>query len=562
MATAVSQPIMSEDTTTTPEPIQPFTVQSWTQTVIRPTLIILMVAALMGAIFSLGITFNPARLWQLGFIVCFGVILESYFTTTWLQKPARRNVDHLKYRAAELLVLAVIIRLLTWWIQGNWPESNALLNYLKNPFDLFYDGYFLAMFGLCVIAWQRTIAITRSFSLLKPDEAELAYYTLPRNERDPNSQPLSDDRSHIQNSFAQQFMGGGLLVLLCASVATYNFSGIEANISSLPSGLTRLGLSSSMLASLLLYFLCGFLLLSQGRLAILEMRWLANDVQQKTPIGRHWHRRTLFILLAIGLIAAFLPIGSTVPFVRLLNLVINIIISVITAVIYLFSLILFYFLSLFFPQNVPGEEPPPPPQEPMQPPQMDPIIQTSETLQYILSSAFWAVVIILSIIAFAFFLRDRGIRLNNAFLQRIWLTLKLWWQQLRQGINEQMQDIQGGLESLFTPKSKEATKKQPPWRFMRINDLSPREKVHYFYLSTVKRADQKGVPRQKSETPLEFADDLKSNWPDTEQEIDELTDAFLHARYSRAPIEEDDVTPIKKQWKRLKSNLRKRKKGG
>lgn len=551
---------MSEDITTTSEPIQPFTVQSWTQTVIRPTLIILMVAALMGAIFSVGITFNPARLWQLGFIICFAVILESYFTTTWLQQPARRNVDHLKYRAAELLVLAVIIRLLTWWIQGNWPESNALLSYLKNPFDLFYDGYFLAMFGLCVIAWQRTIAITRSFSLMKPDEAELAYYTLPRNERDPNSQPLSDDRSHLQNSFAQQFMGGGLVVLLCASVASYNFLEIAADMSPFTSGLSRLGLSSAMLASLLLYFLCGFLLLSQGRLAILEMRWLANDVQQKTVIGRHWHRRTLFVLLVIGLIAAFLPVGSTVPFMRLLNLVVYVIISVITAVLYLFSLFLFYFLSLFFPQNAPAEEPPPP-QQPMQPPQMDPIVQTSETLQYIFSSAFWAIVIIVSIIAFVFFLRDRGIKLNSTSLQRIWLTLKLWWQQLRQGVTAQMQDIQGGLESLFVQKPEDETKKQSPWRFMRINDLSPREKVHYFYLSTVKRADQKGVPRQKSETPLEFADDLKSNWPDAEQEIDELTDAFLHARYSRASIEEDDVTPIKKQWKRLKSNLRKRKKG-
>jgi hypothetical protein len=93
-----------------------------------------------------------------------------------------------------------------------------------------------------------------------------------------------------------------------------------------------------------------------------------------------------------------------------------------------------------------------------------------------------------------------------------------------------------------------------------VNALSPRERIHYFYLSTVKRADQKGVTRLESETPLEFADDLKSNWPDAEEEIDELTNAFLQARYSPADIEEDDVTPLKKQWKRLKTNLRKRKK--
>jgi hypothetical protein len=96
---------------------------------------------------------------------------------------------------------------------------------------------------------------------------------------------------------------------------------------------------------------------------------------------------------------------------------------------------------------------------------------------------------------------------------------------------------------------------------MRVNALSPREKVYYFYLSTVKRATQQGVTRKESETPLEFVDDLKTNWPDAEQEIEELTDAFLQARYSPKPIEEDIIPSIKKQWKRLKTDLRKRKKG-
>ncbi|MBE2222747.1 MAG: DUF4129 domain-containing protein [Anaerolineae bacterium] len=562
MATAVAPGpllIMSENTNTS-EPIQPYIVQSWTQTVIRPTLIILMVTALMGAILAVAISVNPSHIWYLGFLICFFVILESYFTTAWLEKPARRNLHHLNYRGAELLVLVVALRLLTWWIQGNWPESSAVLSYLKSPFTLFDDGYFWAIFGLSLIAWQRTIAITRSFSLMKPDEAELAYYTLPRNERDANSQPLSDDRSHLQQGFVQQFLGGGLVVLICAGLASYNLSEFGNVETAFSSGLTRLGLSPSMLASLLLYFLCGFLLLSQSRLAILEMRWLAGDVKQRTPIGRHWHRRTLFVVLAIGLIAAFLPVGSTLPFVRILNLIIFGFITIITTLIYLASLLFYSILSLIFRRGTAVEEPPPPPPSPPSPPpQVAPLIETSETLQYIFSSAFWAIVIVACIIAFAFFLRDRGIKLDNAFLQRTWLTLKLWWQQLRQGINEQMQDIQGGLQSLFTPKSTEETKKQPPWHFVRVNALSPREKVYYFYLSTVKRADQKGVSRQKSETPLEFADDLKATWPDAEKEIEELTGAFLQARYSPDSIEEEDVIPVKNQWKRLKTNLRKQK---
>ncbi|MCZ7673481.1 MAG: DUF4129 domain-containing protein [Chloroflexi bacterium] len=54
------------------------------------------------------------------------------------------------------------------------------------------------------------------------------------------------------------------------------------------------------------------------------------------------------------------------------------------------------------------------------------------------------------------------------------------------------------------------------------------------------------MPRQESETPLEFAADLKTNWPDAQEEIDELTDAFLQARYSAIEIEETDIPPLKK----------------
>ena len=99
---------------------------------------------------------------------------------------------------------------------------------------------------------------------------------------------------------------------------------------------------------------------------------------------------------------------------------------------------------------------------------------------------------------------------------------------------------------------------KPPWRFVRLNALSPREKVRYFYLSTLKRAEKGGVPRQESETPSEFANDLRLNWPDTSPEIEDLTEAFLVARYSRQPIAETDIPPIKAKWERLKSIIRRK----
>jgi hypothetical protein len=92
---------------------------------------------------------------------------------------------------------------------------------------------------------------------------------------------------------------------------------------------------------------------------------------------------------------------------------------------------------------------------------------------------------------------------------------------------------------------------------VRLSALSPRDKVRYFYLSTVKRAGQLGAPRHPDETPAEYAQDLKEKWPESSTEVDELTEAFLAARYSKRPFTPDDIPPIKARWQRLKARLRK-----
>ena len=81
-----------------------------------------------------------------------------------------------------------------------------------------------------------------------------------------------------------------------------------------------------------------------------------------------------------------------------------------------------------------------------------------------------------------------------------------------------------------------------------------------YYLSTVKRAGEQGVARAASETPQEYAVDLKQHWPETEVEVDELTTAFNEARYSPADIPLEAATTIKARWKRLRERLRRSKK--
>jgi len=176
----------------------------------------------------------------------------------------------------------------------------------------------------------------------------------------------------------------------------------------------------------------------------------------------------------------------------------------------------------------------------------------------IVSSLFWAVAIVMSVMAVSFFLRERGITVNTAVFRRLWQWLRQWLQITWREASHQMRDLQQAVRTRLQREPKETEESKPPWRFIRINALSPREQIRYFYLSTVKRASDKGVPRQRAETPLEFARDLKQNWPEAEEDVDALTDAFLEARYGRSPIEKEDVNPVKKRWRQVKSSLRRR----
>ena len=90
----------------------------------------------------------------------------------------------------------------------------------------------------------------------------------------------------------------------------------------------------------------------------------------------------------------------------------------------------------------------------------------------------------------------------------------------------------------------------------RPGPLSPREQIRYYYLSTVRRAGARGVPRADSETPLEYVHDLKQEWPEAESELDELTQAFVEARYSPQPIDKPAVARVKEEWKRGRERLR------
>jgi hypothetical protein len=94
-----------------------------------------------------------------------------------------------------------------------------------------------------------------------------------------------------------------------------------------------------------------------------------------------------------------------------------------------------------------------------------------------------------------------------------------------------------------------------PFRFFRLGALSPRERILYYYLSILRRAERQGFPRQRAQTPHEYDATLGPHLPQARQEMDLLTQAFVEARYSQHVIEPGQARRVRVDWQRVKAAL-------
>ncbi len=515
-------------------------------------LLALLITALMTGPVLVVQAIVPPGPWGLLLPLLAFVILETLLTTHWLMRPQQRQLNHFQYRVAEAIFLLLIVRLLTWIITGTNPTGPILLAYLAEPVT-FFDIAFVIYALLTLIAWQETAYVTRLLLQLPPDEGEMLILANKASAEDRTVQ--QSDRASMAQQFFNHWIYGGITLIICAGLTTIDINQMNEAFSL--RSVVRLGVSPLLLTALLLYLLVGLWLYSQVRWQMLRMRWLLERTTIQPDLERTWNRTSGWVIIAVALAAAFLPIGSTFGLARIVQFLIIVVMGLIqlflTLVIFLLSLP----LLLLSPNEVTNNV------DPLPPISLDPSTFSLPPLEpsgpnLWTNGLFWLVLLILTIGAVIFFLRERGYPLPFRTLSQLWQIViemvRRWWHGARGRIQAITTALQRGRES--TPASPPSS----PWSFFRLNALSPREQIRYFYLAAVHRAGEKGVTRNKAETPLEFAQDLQQNWPEAQEEITQLTDAFLHARYSPQPVTPEDVNPIKRTWKQIKTTLRRQKK--
>jgi hypothetical protein len=465
---------------------------------------------------------------------------EAYYSYRLLQTSRMLGASVFRFRAVELLFIFVLLKVSHYINHGLAKLLSDIRAWPRDP-ALVFDLETLSAFALALFFWS---AATQTAN-------DLHNIDIPPKRRGDYVSPVE----RLTNRF---FVGGAVMLIA--------------------SGLVRLGDSAELLntsrpavrglvLNVLIYFMLGMVMLGQARFAELRRRWQGQDVHVAEELPGRWLRYSLSFT---GL-AAFLAFLSPTAFATGLLTLGGVALGVIGAVFsYLALLFLGFFLLLFAwlfwllarLLSIGEPQPTPRPQLPaFEPPQAPGGGEAMGWLEISITLIFWAVVLVGVFYVIHGYLRDHP-ELRAALatfkplqaLRRgwaaLWWWLRSWTARLGRTVRERMPR---GLSRAFPRDSSAVTK---PFRFFRLGGLAPRERVLYYYLSIVRRAGQRGYPRQHHQTPREYQATLEPKLPEAHEEMSTLTQAFLEARYSKREIVPEQERVVRAQWERVKAAVR------
>ncbi len=498
-------------------------------------------------------SFWQAGVWLFGVVVAWSIFAGRTLINqpTWQRNP-------LAFRAAEVVFLGLILRIVLWAVAEGFPRVAELQDYLIAPW-LVFNGLWVGYMVLTILIWAWTNDLIKLFNRLAMTDFELDFFNMPKNEQRVYRETilLRTDRTTISQFFFSRWMIGGFILIVCAAASTISMG--ELREEAWFTGLTRLPFPPLLTVSLLVYFFSGFWLLSYSRYTALYARWIVNGTRPHASLAPTWRRNTFMLLGSIGLIAAFIPIGDTTPIATALASIIWVITAITTVIVNFFVLLFVGFLSLFMgPGSSETQEFEPPP--PLEMPEFDggEVVAAEPMSPVVAGTITWGLIGVAIVLALLFLWQQGKLSQLRPMLREFWQRLQFWWQMLRGKIQTQIDEArifvaeQLGREVPLLPERGK--------RRLDPNNLSTREQVRYFYLKTIERAQERGLERKTHQTPAEFLADLQDEWPEDSADSELLTDAFLQARYSANQVETEQVGSIKATWQRVRKAFRKQRK--
>jgi hypothetical protein len=527
--------------------------EAWHVSLYRIALIAIMAGSLAAG--PLVLRYGLGSSWM-GYLLPVAVVAGAAgaLTTGLLGKPSWRDRRGAIFRLGEVLLLILLARAVVWAFSEGFPQLTDVPKWLLAPGD-FFTGEFAFAAVTLILSWGVAVLAAADFRELaiQPDEVAARE---SREWGDSRSQWRAGNpraRTDILQGFAVRWIGLGIVLIVCAGLTRVSVELTQSGV--VRAGLRGTGLQGAVVVALVAYFLSGLLLMSHGRLAVLRGRWYNQEVEIAPSLIRRWHTSSALFVALIALAALLLPLGATGWLARALEWLIAMIARIVMAVVFLFSLLIALIAQLFqrlfgAPAETPYEIPPMPSPSPRLPTQAE---LTSQLPPWLGGALLWLVVGAITVFLLVNFARTSG--LLEGRLGALLLRWRLWWRARQARIEESLAGGMKRLRAPFARRQRAAARPPVPGRAGGDPRL-PREQVRRYYLAAVKEAAEEGAPRQAHQTPSEFAADLASNWPESDPEIESLTEAFLDARYSPREIVEVEASRARSAWQRLAQALR------
>jgi len=450
--------------------------------------------------------------------LCFLVAVEAFISRRMIRTHLHRLDNAKKYRAAELFVLYFLVQIVGNLAAG---RSNPLAN-IPNV----EPGNILS-FVLLLGCWGAA--------------------TLTAGDLEGLDQPAQNYQGYIQpgDSLTKRFFAGGLLLLFAAGLSRVEIATL-VNLSN-PS-------VPGLVLNVLIYFALGMVMLGQIQYSTLTRRWREQDARISAGLARRWVWLSAAFLAIVAAIAFVLPTGHTIGLLDLLAYglsTIGFVLSLLLSVLIIAPLL--WLLGLFG-WNPGGED------EPLQ--AQPPALPESSAggggdwFEIVRSLFFWGLLLLIFLYMARSYLRNRpDITRAIRDLGIVRLAGRLWL-ALRRRLRGYARVVATHLPHRPARRPGVSVGTSIGRLFRRPGELSAREQVMYYYLDTIHRARDTGHPRRPNQTPREYGETLGSSLPEGRQDVEEITDAFVEARYSPHPVETDDAGRARTHWQRLGDALK------
>jgi len=464
-------------------------------------------------------------------IVCALAAIEAAASHRLIQQLHTAQHQLLFYRITEWILILLALKIFTELSLG--PANfwnNIQLWPLNFPLNIFNTSMLLTILPVAVI-WGVSNLFDNDLMLMGTFESYLTEEGVKT--------------TTVRNLILRRFLNVGMFLVALAGIPPQSV---------IPGPLP---VTSNAAPAVVMYFVLGIILLSLTRYSYLSTLWRQAKVKIPIQIPRRWFAYSAGIIVVLALLIFTLPANYGMGLMDTLSAIFGIIYRI-AAFIYSFIFLLINYLSqlLLRPSQRLLPEPIVPPAPPAQSPL--PAGTPAGYWKLLESILFWGALAVLVIVAlrqYILFNKDLADELKH-FRPFRWLAL--FWKRVTASVKKANKSV--GIFVQSSLKRLRSSRRTPTdltdWDYINPRRLNTRQKILFYYLALLRRADQAGLPRRQGQTPYEYARTLTSTLEEGKDGVEALTGSFVEARYSRHDIPREEARRVESLWETIRRLLR------